>query len=42
MKKNAKKAMIIAGGVALSVATGIAINVIKKMKNKKNMMMEEI
>lgn len=43
MKNKTKKAMIIAGSVVVSVATGLIIACMKKkMMNKKNMIMEEI
>lgn len=43
MKNKSKKAMIIAGSVVLSVATGVIIGCMKKkMMNKKNMIMEEM
>lgn len=43
MKNKSKKAMAIAGGIALTVAAGIVMGCIgSKMKNKKNIITEEI
>lgn len=43
MKNKSKKAMLVAGGIALSMAAGLALGCMcSKMKNKKNVIMEEM
>lgn len=43
MKNKSKKTMVLVGGIVLSMAAGLALGCMcSKMKDKKNIMLEEI